>query len=90
MDDKFDADAEIEILEHKMDRIVRLKDQTVRKLQSRLEDAEEKSYKLKMQLQWYESYLTQLRQKREIAEIECHRELLVLHKRLQKLKGRNW
>ena len=79
-------DTEIALLEYRMDRIVELKDEAAQKLQSMIEDADEKAYKLRRLLKWYESYLEQLRQERELVEIACHRELLALHGRLQKLK----
>lgn len=89
MTDEFDLGTEIDLLEYEIDRIIEQKDQTIQRIQAKIDDAEEKAHRTRKKLEWFEGHLRQLRQERETAETESYREILKLHRRIQDIKKRN-
>lgn len=89
MKDEFDLGTGIDLLEYETDRVIEQKNQTVQRIQARIDDVEEKAHGIRKQLERYEDHLRQLRQDRERAETESYREILKLHKRIQDIKKRD-
>ncbi len=88
MDNDINKDTQIEVLKYEMDRAIKEKNEALRIINYRIQNAEEKAYRIKKQMEWYEKYLTELRQKREIAEIDCYRKLLSIHEKMKGIKER--
>ena len=89
MKDEFDLGTEIDLLEYEMDRIIEQKNQSIKRIQTKIDDAEEKAHKIRKRLEWFDGQLIQLRQERETAETESYREILKLHRRIQDIKKRD-
>ena len=89
MKDEFDLGTEIDLLEYEIDRVLEQKEQTVQRIQEKIDDAEEKAHKIRRRIEWFDGQLIQLRQERETTETESYREILKLHRRIQDIKKRD-
>lgn len=85
--DNANGELSVEILKHRMDRILSSKNQTIDELNINISKVENDLNILNLMIKWFESYLKQLKLKRELAEIECFKELIEIHKKIQRIQN---
>jgi len=78
-------ESRIEILRQRMDDLVDRKNQQVKKLGQKISDAEEKIQVIRNELKALESFVEQWREKREIIETACFREILKIHREIMEI-----
>lgn len=71
--------ANIDILKFRIENEIAQKDKVIRKLENDITEVEDIAQILESKVRWLDNCSKQLRQKREMAEIKCFKEILNLH-----------
>jgi len=75
-------ESRIEVLRCRMEEAINQKNKSVKEFERKISEVDIQTEKFRRELKWFEDYLSKLKQKREMEEIKCFKEIVSIHKEI--------